>query len=63
MVCKIVVDKTPQQCKFEFAPWTAHRLSQAFYQEFKVRITCDGGGSSSRCSRLWKLELQALVDE
>ena len=33
------MDKTPKQCKFEFALWTANRLRQAFYQEFGVRIS------------------------
>ena len=38
-IYKIVVDKTPEQCKFEFALWTANRLRQAFYQEFGVPIS------------------------
>ena len=38
-IYKIIVDNTPQQCKFEFALWTAQRLRQAFYQEFSVPIS------------------------
>ena len=38
-IYKFVVDQTPQQCKFEFALWTAKRLRQAFYQEFSVSIS------------------------
>ncbi len=29
----------------------------------RLLITCDGGGSNSSRSRLWKLELQGLADE
>ena len=38
-IYKVVVDQTPQQCKFDFALWTTNRLRQAFYQEFGVRIS------------------------
>ena len=38
-IYKVVVDQTPQQCKFEFVLWTAQRLRQAFYQEFGVSIS------------------------
>ena len=38
---KVVVDQTPQQCKFDFALWTTNRLRHAFYQEFGVRIRVD----------------------
>ena len=38
-IYKVVVDQTPQQCKFEFALWTAQRLRQAFYHEFGVSIS------------------------
>ena len=38
-IYKTIVDKTPEQCKFEFVLWTANRLRQAFYQEFGVRIS------------------------
>ena len=33
------MDQTPQQCKIEFALWTAQRLCQAFYEEFGVWIS------------------------
>ena len=38
-IYKVVVDRTPQQCKFEFALWTAQRLRQALWQEFGVRTS------------------------
>ena len=38
-IYRTVVDKTPQQLKFEFALWTVNRLRQAFYDEFKVQLS------------------------
>ena len=38
-IYKVVVDQTPQQCKFDFALTTTNRLRQAFHQEFGVRIS------------------------
>ena len=38
-IYKVVVNKTPQQCQFEFALWTTNRLRIAFYQQFSVPIS------------------------
>ncbi len=52
----------------EFAVETLRRwwrkMGQAAYpQARKLLVTCDGGGSNSSRSRLWKWELQGLADE
>ena len=52
----------------EFAVETLRRwwreMGQPSYPGAKrLLVTCDGGGSNSSRSRLWKLELQGLADE
>ena len=43
--------------------WWRRMGRQAYPRAERLLITCDGGGSNSSRSRLWKLELQGLADE
>ena len=37
-IYNLVVNRTPEQLRFEFALWTTNRVRQAFYRKFKVRL-------------------------
>lgn len=43
--------------------WWREMGQQSYPGAGRLLVTCDGGGSNSSRSRLWKLELQALADE
>ena len=54
---------TPEFAVETLRRWWRKMGAAAYPGAERLLITCDGGGSNSSRSRLWKLELQALADE